>query len=120
MRYLGRLAILLGHPRSRAPLGCRVARAAKNCCPNPALQRARPSALNLGCPISKSAVVAELLLRLSAAGHHKQRFMDLVFCGTMVRLVMPMAVELSIWMRVCGCGQPILMRFDGGGPFPWW
>ncbi len=54
MRYLGRLNILLGCPRSRAPLGRRAARAAKNCCPNLALRRAHPSALNLGCPLSKS------------------------------------------------------------------
>ena len=37
--------------------------------------------------------------------------MDLIFYGMMVRLVMPTAVELSIWMGVCGCGQPI---FDEG------
>ncbi len=36
--------------------------------------------------------------------------MDLVFHGKMVRLVMPTAVELSVWMGVHGCGQPILMR----------
>jgi hypothetical protein len=57
MRYLGQLKILLGRPRSRVPLGHRAARAAKNCCPNPALRKACPSALNLGCPISKSASV---------------------------------------------------------------
>jgi hypothetical protein len=54
MRYQGLLKSLLGHPRSRAPLGHRAARAAKKCCFNLALCRARPSALNLGCPISKS------------------------------------------------------------------
>jgi hypothetical protein len=36
--------------------------------------------------------------------------MDLVFRGTMVRLVTPTAVELSVWIRVRGCGQPILLR----------
>ncbi len=58
MRYLGRLKILPGRPRSRVPLGCRAARAAQNCCPNPALSRALHSTLNLGCPISKSATGA--------------------------------------------------------------
>jgi hypothetical protein len=57
MRYLGQLNILLGRPRSWAPLGRRAARAAKKCCPNPALRRVRPSALNLGCPVYKSEVV---------------------------------------------------------------
>jgi histone H3/H4 len=57
MRYLGQLKILLGRPRSRAPIGRRAARAAKNCCPNPALCRARPSTLNLGCPILMSVTV---------------------------------------------------------------
>ncbi len=56
MRYLRWLKILLGHPRSRAPLGRRAARAAKKCCPSPALHRAHPSALNLGYPISKSGL----------------------------------------------------------------
>ncbi len=37
--------------------------------------------------------------------------MDLVLHGMMVRLVMPMAVDLSVWMGVHDCGQPILMRF---------
>ncbi len=45
---------MLGHPRSRVPLGRRAARAAINCCTNTALRRACPSALNLGCPIFKS------------------------------------------------------------------
>ncbi len=55
MRYLRRLKILLGRPRSRVPLGRRAAsRAAKNCCLNPTLSRAHTSNLNLGCPISKS------------------------------------------------------------------
>jgi hypothetical protein len=62
MRYLGRLKILLGRPRSRAPLGRRVARAAKHCCPNPALRRVRPSTLNLACLISKSDSYAEVTI----------------------------------------------------------
>jgi hypothetical protein len=61
MRYLGWLKILLGCPRSRAPLGRRAARAAKKCCPNPALCRVGPSPLNLGCLIAKSEVMAEAL-----------------------------------------------------------
>jgi hypothetical protein len=42
--------------------------------------------------------------------------MDLILRGTMVRLVTPMAVELSIWMGVHGCGQPILIEglIEGG------
>ncbi len=36
--------------------------------------------------------------------------MDLVFLETMVWLVTPMAVELSVWMGVRGWGQPISMR----------
>ncbi len=36
--------------------------------------------------------------------------MDLVFHGIMVRLVTPTAVELSVWMGMHGCVQPILMR----------
>ncbi len=59
MRYLGWLKILVGRPRFRAPLRRRAARAAKNCCPNPALRRACPSTLNLGCPISKSGHVPD-------------------------------------------------------------
>ena len=34
---------------------------------------------------------------------------DLVLLGTMVLLVTPTAVELSTWMGVFGCGQPISM-----------
>jgi hypothetical protein len=64
MRYLGRLNILLERPRSRAPLGRRAASAAKKCCPNPALRRAHPSALNLGCPISKSLLPYKKVPRL--------------------------------------------------------
>ena len=61
------------------------------------------------CPVVTALIsVAELLLRFLSANHHKRRSMDLVFCGTMVRLVTPTAVELSIWMGVHGCGQPIL------------
>ncbi len=64
------------------------------------------------CPIVTVfiPVVAELLLRFLAAEPLKRRSMDLVLQGTMVRLVTPMAVELSVWMGVHGCGQPILMR----------
>ena len=36
--------------------------------------------------------------------------MDLVFCGMMVLLVNPTAVELLHWMGVLCCGHPILMR----------
>jgi len=42
--------------------------------------------------------------------HHKLRSMDLVFRGMLVWYVMPTAVELSIWMGVRGCGQPIPFR----------
>ncbi len=64
------------------------------------------------CPIVTALipVVAELLLRYWQRSHHKRRSMDLVFCDTMVSLVTPTAVELSVWMSVHGCGQPILMR----------
>jgi hypothetical protein len=51
-------------------------------------------------------VVVELLLRFLAASHHNQRSMDLVLRETMA----PMVVELSVWMGVHGCDQPILMR----------
>ncbi len=61
MRYLGRLNFLLGRPRSWVPLGRRAARAAKKLRPNPALHRARPSILNLVCPISMSVVAAAVV-----------------------------------------------------------
>ena len=35
--------------------------------------------------------------------------MHLVLRGNMVLLVTPTAVELSHWMRILGCGHPILM-----------
>ncbi len=88
MRYLGRLKILLGRPRFWVPLGCRVARAANNCCPNSVLRRACPSTLNLGCPISKSTMTSCccLLLTIAEPGHLHQDtdyFISLVFLTQM-------------------------------------
>ena len=40
---------------------------------------------------------------------------EIVHCGTMVLLVTPTAVELSIWMGEGGCHQPILMRVCWSG-----
>jgi hypothetical protein len=64
------------------------------------------------CPIVTALipVVAELFLGFSQRSHHRQRSMDSIFCRTMVRLVMPTGVELSIWMGVRGWDQPILIR----------
>ena len=36
---------------------------------------------------------------------------DLVRLGTMVQLVTPTAVELSVWIGFWGCGHPISVRF---------
>ena len=50
-------------------------------------------------------VALELLLGFAWHwSHHKQMSMQLLFCGTMVWLVMPTAVELSIWIGVRSWG----------------
>ncbi len=50
------------------------------------------------CPIMAASipVLTELLLRFLAQSHHKMRSMDLVIWRTKMRLVTPIAVELSI------------------------
>jgi hypothetical protein len=99
MRYLGRLKILPGCPRSRAPLGRRAARAAKHCCTNPALCRACPSALNLGCPISKSGSLLQNARTMARDGIFGDPATNAFFANGLVKKMKEYGIDVKIPMK---------------------